>query len=198
MSDLTRTGPDGASERSAPRVSSMTLGAISGGVTDMTDQEITPDDSTSVLYQASVQHWSHAEQIRWTLLYNSLMASTILLLAWATVFASLNPQSISWPKRIGLVALPTAGFLLSAMWIALGLRASSFVEMYAGLGGTLETTVSRTTVNKPSGPFCAASTHRATLSGAASWATSRRVLFWVPFFFVCVYGLLILISISEG
>jgi len=82
-------------------------------------------DENTTLYHASVQHWSHAEQIRWTLLYNYLMASTILLLAWATVFASAVPLSISWPKRIALVVLPTAGLLLSVLWIGLGLRASS-------------------------------------------------------------------------
>jgi hypothetical protein len=40
------------------------------------------------LYQAASEQWAHAEQIRWTLLYNYLTASMILLLAWTTVFAA--------------------------------------------------------------------------------------------------------------
>ena len=88
----------------------------------MADQPIKAEEWRASLYQAAVQHWSHAEQVRWTLLYNYLMASTILLLAWATVFASAVPHTISWPKRIVLVAFPMGGpgteCLVDCAWVA--------------------------------------------------------------------------------
>jgi hypothetical protein len=39
------------------------------------------------VYSAISQHWVHSEQTRWTLLSNFLTANSILLLAWATIFA---------------------------------------------------------------------------------------------------------------
>src|SRR5438093_3895830 len=158
----------------------------------MAEENTTQSKSVPELYQASVQHWSHAEQIRWTLLYNYLMASTILLLAWATVFASVVPHSISWPQRISLLTLPTAGLVLSALWVALGKRASSFAKMYAEVGRAFE----------PSGhglfgPFLAASVHRTKLRGLASWVPSRRIILWVPVLFGFVYIVLIVISVYQ-
>lgn len=163
----------------------------------MSDQLIKTEDPKASLYEAAVQHWSHAEQIRWTLLYNYLMASTILLLAWATVFASALPGAISWPKRFALVTLPIGGLVLSVLWIALGLRASSFVEMYTRVGRALEPKSDSESKSEADGPFVSASNHREVLSGVASWATSRRVLVLVPLLFVCIYGILVGISISE-
>jgi hypothetical protein len=70
------------------------------------------EDATQVsVYQAASQHWAHAEQIRWTLLYNYLMASTILLLAWATIFGA---QSSGQVRHSILAALAAAGAGLSA------------------------------------------------------------------------------------
>jgi len=94
----------------------------------MTDSE--PDNSTSqagwaALYQTASQQWAHAEQIRWTLLYNYLMASTIPLLAWSAVFASADDSS---EKAVVLVLLAVGGTALSALWVALGLRATGFVR----------------------------------------------------------------------
>ena len=89
------------------------------------DPTRSPSDSQAVVYQVASQHWAHAEQIRWTLLYNYLMASTILLLAWATVFAS----SVN-ARRLVLLALSVAGVVLSSVWVALGARATSFVRAY--------------------------------------------------------------------
>jgi hypothetical protein len=85
----------------------------------------------TALYQTASQQWTHAEQIRWTLLYNYLMASTILLLAWSAVFA---PSDHSFEKAVVLALLAFAGISLSALWVALGLRATGFVRRYAAAG----------------------------------------------------------------
>jgi len=55
---------------------------------DEKDNATNQESATSnTLYQTASQHWIHAEQVRWTLLNNFLMAATILLLAWAAVYA---------------------------------------------------------------------------------------------------------------
>jgi hypothetical protein len=140
-----------------------------------------------VVYQIAAQHWAHAEQIRWTLLYNYLMASTILLLAWATVFASSSN-----PSRFVLVVLALAGVILSSVWIALGARATSFVKMYEGVGLRAESAM------QPSGgPFASARDHRLSLAGIARFAPSGFVLRLVPSMFVALYVTLGLVSFCR-
>jgi ADP-ribose pyrophosphatase YjhB (NUDIX family) len=155
---------------------------------------VTDDQDTRlVLYQAASQHWAHAEQIRWTLLYNYLMASTILLLAWATVFAS----SSSHPKV--QVVFAAAGAALSALWVALGARATAFVSMYTETGRSLEPSpeplageVARV------GPFAAAARHRSSMTGVGRFAPSHLVLWFVPTLFLVVYLGLLYLSIRDA
>src|SRR6266545_4516598 len=91
--------------------------------------------SALTIYQAATSHWTHAEQIRWTLLYNYLMASTILLLAWSTLFANhrANPGA-----TLLLAVISSAGAIISVVWILLGIRATGFVAAYHKLGLSLE------------------------------------------------------------
>jgi hypothetical protein len=143
-----------------------------------------------VNYQVTSQHWAHAEQIRWTLLYNYLMASTILLLAWATIFTT----SHQW-RQFVLFLLSLSGVLISSIWIALGIRASRFVDMYAQLGRMYESP-SQVTEGSLPGPFTSANDHRNSIRGPARWVSSHLVLKCVPGIFVVVYLLLIFISVQ--
>src|SRR6267142_1011966 len=93
------------------------------------------EQAATVLYAAASAQWIHAEQVRWTLLYNYLMASTVLLLAWTAVLASTLPNQT---KLIVLSALAGGGLSVSLLWIALGLRASGFVDTYRTTGHVLE------------------------------------------------------------
>ena len=40
------------------------------------------------VYAVASQHWVHAEQTRWWILYDFLMANSILILAWATIYTA--------------------------------------------------------------------------------------------------------------
>jgi hypothetical protein len=55
-----------------------------------TDPTPRPPDGENLrtVYTATTDHWIHAEETRWSLLYNYCMASSILLIAWAEVFTS--------------------------------------------------------------------------------------------------------------
>lgn len=137
-------------------------------------------------YQAATHHWAHAEQIRWTLLYNYLMASTILLLAWATIFAS---QDSAPSKHHILLALAASGGALSALWVALGARATSFVRIYAASGEAIEGTFAAPAAydSRILAPFAAAARHRTTATGVASLVPSHLVLWAVPQLFLLLY-----------
>lgn len=147
------------------------------------------------LYQVAAQHWAHAEQIRWTLLYNYLMASTLLLLAWATVFTCSQP----WRQPV-LIALAGTGVAVSGVWVALGARASSFVTMYTDLGRSIESVTQNkcSLSNNLIGPFSAANVHRHNIGGIARLAPSWLVLLVIPGQFVILYFGLVLVSIFSA
>lgn len=130
-------------------------------------------------YQAASDHWTHAEQLRWTLLYNFLMAVTILLLAWAAVAgATLDP---SWAKRLVLLSLCVGGFGLSLVWFGLALRAGRFVHHYAEFGRSIESNHLNI-----KGPFRSAEAFRNEIKGLAALVPSRVVLPLVPALFAAL------------
>ncbi len=150
----------------------------------------------AALYQAASQQWAHAEQIRWTLLYNYLMASTILLLAWAAVFAS---QDMSTSRSAVLVTLSLGGVALSAVWVALGARATSFVQRYREAGQALEAALVREAgITPPATPFVVAHEHRCKVEGVARFAPSWFVLWGVPTVFLVLYLVLCFVSLFGG
>jgi hypothetical protein len=151
-----------------------------------------PTSSRIALYQATAQSWVHAEQIRWTLLYNYLMTTSILLLAWAAVFTTNSAKSI-WV----LLVLAASGLLVSLIWIPLGIRASGFVTMYGQLGGILESYIELgSSLESARGPFRTAADYRRSIRGAAQFTSSWRVLRIIPTIFAAVYLALIVISFS--
>jgi len=74
----------------------------------------TVPNADTVVYHVTSQHWAHAEQIRWTLLYNPLVAYTILLLAWAATFATNTRPAGAW---LPLTSLSFGGLCVSLLWI---------------------------------------------------------------------------------
>ncbi len=84
---------------------------------------ISPND----LYGALVQMVIHAEGISWNRLYNFLMGNSILVLAWATIYASTQH---SWLTGVVLSAICVLGGLSGIAWAELGWRARRHVELY--------------------------------------------------------------------
>lgn len=152
---------------------------------DRNEPEVIPaaprvDDSAfNLVYPAASDHWTHAEQVRWTLLYNFLMAITILLLAWAAVAgATIEPVSA---KRLVLLSLCIGGFILSLVWLGLALRAGRFVHHYAEFGRFLE--IDRLNVE---GPFRSVEAFRKKIDGPAALVPSRVALPLVPALFAAL------------
>lgn len=154
------------------------------------ESRTSPEDLRT-LYQAAGQHWAHAEQIRWTLLYNYLMASTILLLAWAAVLAAGSPAAIRKPT---LVLLAFAGVVISVLWVGLAARANSYVRAYAKLSLNLEDGISAGNLLDP---FRLRETHKLSIQGLAKWVPTWVVLRAVPLVFAVLYAVLVWLSVYR-
>jgi len=99
----------------------------------MSNQHSEPTESgVFAAYQAVNQHWRHAEQERWSILYNFFTANSILLLAWAAL------SSITPTKKLALLVLSLSGVLISFLWIAIESRVNNFIKRYGELGETVE------------------------------------------------------------
>jgi hypothetical protein len=153
-----------------------------------TTPETLPQHETNAdpRYVAAVNLWCHLDQARHTSLYNYLMASTILLLAWGTVFATnLFPRS----RHDILLVLACAGILISLAWFAYGIRANKYVIEYENMALNYE----KTYLNPDTWPFHQRRTIRDSLSCPASCASSTYIIPGVPILFCFVYILLLLV-----
>jgi hypothetical protein len=83
-------------------------------------------------HQLAFARWQHSEQIRWTLFNNFILAQTVLVLAWSTVFASgLADIGSTWRFKIAvLVLLSLAGATVSVLWAAIASRANRYHELH--------------------------------------------------------------------
>lgn len=156
----------------------------------MQGSESPEEQRLRVAYEAATKHWIHAEETRWTLLYNYFMGSSILLIAWATIFTSHSTG-----RTPLLAALASCGCVVSVLWIFLANRASGFVQMYSRLGEDLETSLAKKTNAEPNfpSPFIKATKYRDELSGISRLFTSSRAVVVVPALFAILYLILIFI-----
>lgn len=161
----------------------------------MSDNGIENEKKISTAYQAANQHWTHAEQVRWSILYNFLMASSILLLAWSTIYT--NKCSLG---TLTLHLFSAVGFLISIMWLMIGSRVNKFIKRYGALGEKLEDGLDL----KEYGPFhCGqlirseektSKSLRNIFINPGSFISSSFIVFFVPLIFAVLYIVLFIIS----
>jgi len=144
-------------------------------------------ETRRVVYQVASQLWNTSEQVRWSVLYNYLMASTILLLAWATMFGSNAPGRA---RPLILLLLAAGGALLSGIWAAFLLR-DTFVDRFEQVALRAERDL-----GVLDGPVTANISHRESLTGVYRLATSRRVATLVASLFTAIYLALTCLSAS--
>jgi hypothetical protein len=77
----------------------------------------------------------HAENISWTRFYNFLMFNTILILAWATIYA---PQTRPGMARFVLAIMCVLGGISGVAWAGLGCRGRKFLDEYINLAVKFE------------------------------------------------------------
>jgi len=93
--------------------------------------------SAKEVYPALVQLAIHAESITWNRFYNFLMANSILVLAWATIFAS-SLSDRPGPKTV-LAAICILGGASGVAWAGLAVRGRKFLFDFVGLAQAIET-----------------------------------------------------------
>ncbi len=154
-----------------------------------------PNDALIAAYQAVNQHWSHAEDERWSILYNFITGNSILVLAWAAALSAPQP----W-RSVAASALPVAGLVLCIIWIIIECRTNTFIMKYGQLGEELEKKLSV----EVHAPFHRGEQIRDEVKKAKSynffelilvrdqitigrWMSAGRVVVFVPMIFVVVY-----------
>ncbi len=143
-----------------------------------------------VVYQVFSEHWAHAEQIRWTLLSNFLVAMSIVLLGWAAVVSASLPSGLDKAAILRLFCF--AGIILSLVWLALSMRCNTFVKMYADKASEVEGKIV-----KIGGAFRAAEEHRKKTIKRFSLlrlARSSYVADFIPVVFLVIYALLLFLG----
>ena len=94
-------------------------------------------DGFNVLYPVISAHWTHGEQVRWTLLSSFLTANTVLLLAWAAVFSSSSRCAVKDLRGV-LASMCGAGCVLSIVYMGLACRVNKYIDMYLSDGVRME------------------------------------------------------------
>jgi hypothetical protein len=152
------------------------------------------------VYSAASDHWVHAEQMRWTILYNFLVGNTILLVAWSTLYSTLIEKPSSLGVRIVLIGLCVAGFFGSVVWAFLEQRANRFAEEYFRAGLSLERRLHESSKAPESadedknGPFATNDRHRA--SGGV--IKTHVIVIAVPIAFAIVYTFLLVVGVYAS
>ena len=150
-------------------------------------------DHLPAVYAAGTNQWIHAEQMRWTILYNFLVGNTILLLAWATLYATLLSHPGSLGLRIVLIGSCFVGICGGVVWTFLEHRANGFSEQYFKTGLDLE----RLLLNEQTdvtGPFLATEQHRA----HGGPIKTHVIVVAVPIVFSTIYLVLLIVSICAA
>jgi hypothetical protein len=131
----------------------------------------------------------HAETISWNRFYNFLMGNSVLVLAWATIYASQDRSVIS---SIVLSAICLVGGFSGIVWAQLGRRSRKYVEAYFCQAIDVEKNAKwGEGVSDTCKPF----TRTKDIRDEASWfGTSTFVLKWIPLLFTALYLLLIIAS----
>ena len=134
------------------------------------------------VYKVAGDQWEHAEQLRWTVLYNFLVASTILLLGWGAVYQT-GPASAR--RTLVLLTLCLVGAFVSVVWVGLSERANRFVKHHSIKAAELEASLP-----PDCRLFAATEEFRSNLKGPGAWMSTRFAVSLIPSVFFLLFTLL--------
>jgi hypothetical protein len=180
----------------------------------MNEQEQTPSGcNVAAIYAAATDQWIHAEQMRWTILYNFLVGNTILLVAWSTLYAAFTSHPTSLGLRIVLIGSCGVGMFGGVVWAFLEHRANRFSERFFKTGFALEQLLSKAEPSTPKtgsaelasgdgrqntteivGPFITTDQHRA----QGGPIKTHVIVVAVPIIFSAIYIGLLMVSIYAA
>ena len=139
------------------------------------------------LYGALIQMVIHAEGISWSRLYNFLMGNSILVLAWATVYASNQRTTVT---GVVLSTICLLGGFSGIAWAELGARTRKHVEQHFEQALAIEERpgVWEEGIDRKMWPFTAAQGVR---NSARSYSTNQFLLKGMPLGFTVLYGVML-------
>lgn len=137
-------------------------------------------------HSAIVQLVTHAESTSWNRFHNFLIANSILVLAWVTIYVS---SSRSPMVTHVLVAICVLGVLSGVFWAALGYRGRKFTDGYIELGTSIEEGI------EGHKPLTESKNLRDTLP--CGWSGSRYIVAVGPLIFALFYILLVVASLIR-
>jgi hypothetical protein len=149
--------------------------------------------SVKEAYPSLIQLVIHAETITWNRFYNFLMANSILVLAWATLFASSKADWLT--GKVVLSAISLSGAVSGIAWAALSVRGRRFLFDFVSLGQLIEggETLWPTSLKEVQ-PLTKAANLRD--QQAFRWAGSLFVLVYGALAFTALYSILLVASIG--
>jgi hypothetical protein len=158
-------------------------------VSEASDPTGGEDSGSPVTRQAAhaaiLQIYQHADGISWNRLYNFLMFSTILVLAWSTIYSQGNrPRYASFAMAL----ISSLGFIGGIAWAAVGHRGRRFTTFILEQGKRLED------LSKEDFAICTMileSHHEFSFKYVGSY----RMMVLTPLVFCWLYGVLFVLSL---
>jgi hypothetical protein len=146
------------------------------------------------LYQAAVQMIIHTDTNSWTRLYNFLTASSILILAWSTVYAS-TADCISKAQVEACISLP--GLLIAVFWAPFGSRNRRLHRRFSDVAVQLENGSDAN--GGPDGDHGVSGSIGSYVGLRYFWierkSRTQSFVIWVPLLFAAVFWFLLLKAI---
>lgn len=126
----------------------------------------------------------HSEQTRWTRLNTLLIVDSILLVAWATIFAS-TPYFPFKPLLLTGVCIPA--IIFGFLWAPLGFRSSRYLDAFHKRAYTIEEVLPESEKQ----PFHLSETIRQEVKrGIKKYTSSRSIVTWLPLVFSILFIIL--------
>jgi hypothetical protein len=129
----------------------------------------------------------HSETISWNRFANFLVISSILVLAWATIFVVKSP-SLCHKAVMSLIS--GFGIYAGIVWADIGDRGRKYLDQYKDKAKSIETNSNKKDwweggIEKTDRPFQIDIDPK-------RWSSSRTLLFWVPLIFSGLHVILLL------
>jgi hypothetical protein len=144
-------------------------------------------------YAAVILSIQNAENVSWNRFYNFLMGSSILVLAWATLYSS---SQSSFATTSVLATMCTIGIALGPMWANMGARARSHVEANFDAGRSVDEDPTLWDPNVPARfrPFLIVDELR---KSAPLYSQNRFILTGVPWAFSALNAVMLVATFAR-
>ena len=147
----------------------------------MPDERLSADVRESQVYDVLASLVMHSEQVRWTRLSNLLVVNSILVVAWAAVFAGTSGFPYK-PFLLTLLCLP--GTVFGVLWAFLGSRSSKYLDDFHNKAEELENGFPE----QQARPFQLSEETRKTVrKGSGRFTTSKWIVTWIPVIFSLLF-----------